>query len=81
MAFEGQRILPAAKSMKQFEAMIEGPYRYGVMLETHIAQLQSMMEQARRYESKILLHADLVQGLKTTSTLRNICASTFARPV
>lgn len=64
VAFDGQRILPAAKSMKQFEAMIEGPYTYGVMLETHIAQLQSMMEQTRRYGKKILLHADLVQGLK-----------------
>nr|WP_272907702.1 glycerol-3-phosphate responsive antiterminator [Paenibacillus xylanexedens] len=62
--FEGQRILPAAKSMKQFEAMIEGPYTYGVMLETHIAQLQSVMDEARRYDKKILLHADLVQGLK-----------------
>ena len=62
--FEGQRILPAAKSMKQFEAIIEGPYTYGVMLETHIAQLQSVMDEARRYDKKILLHADLVQGLK-----------------
>ena len=34
------------------------------MLETHIAQLQSVMDEARRYDKKILLHADLVQGLK-----------------
>ena len=59
MPFEGQRILPAAKNMKQFEAMIEGPYTYGVMLETHIAQLLSVVDEARRYDKKILLHADL----------------------
>lgn len=52
MPFEGQRMLPAAKSMKQFEAMIEGPYTYGVMLETHIAQLMSVMDEARRYDKK-----------------------------
>ncbi|WP_145044633.1 MULTISPECIES: glycerol-3-phosphate responsive antiterminator [Paenibacillus] len=64
MPFQGQRILPAAKSMKQFEAMIEGPYRYGVMLDTHIAQLQSLLDEARRRDKQILLHADLIQGLK-----------------
>lgn len=62
--FEGQYVLPAAKSMKQFEAMIEGPYTYGVMLDTHIAQLHSLLEEARRRGKKIVLHADLVQGLK-----------------
>ncbi|WP_343226065.1 glycerol-3-phosphate responsive antiterminator [Paenibacillus sp. ACRRY] len=64
MPFEGQSMLPAAKSMKQFEAIIDGPYTYGVLLDTHIAQLESLLDEARRRSKKILLHADLVQGLK-----------------
>ena len=46
--FDGQSMLPAAKSMKQFEAIIDGPYTYGVLLDTHIAQLNSLLDEARR---------------------------------
>ncbi|MEN1988945.1 glycerol-3-phosphate responsive antiterminator [Paenibacillus hubeiensis] len=64
MPFEGQCMLPAAKNMKQFEAIIAGPYRYGILLDTHIGQLQGILNEARRRDKNMLLHADLVQGLK-----------------
>ncbi|MFB5266872.1 glycerol-3-phosphate responsive antiterminator [Paenibacillus enshidis] len=64
MAFYGQQILPAAKNMKQFESILESSYKYGVFLDTHVAQLRTLYQMARSKEKNMLLHADLVQGLK-----------------
>ncbi len=64
MAFNGQVILPAARHMKDFEKILESPYEFGVFLDTHIGQLRSIFDLARRHGKKMLLHADLVQGLK-----------------
>lgn len=64
MAFYGQQIIPAAKNMKQFESILESGYNYGVFLDTHVAQLRSLYQMARAREKNMLLHADLVHGLK-----------------
>ncbi|MDO7906386.1 glycerol-3-phosphate responsive antiterminator [Paenibacillus sp. JX-17] len=62
--FGGQRILPAAKNMKQFERLLDSTYTYGIFLDTHVAQLRSIYELARGRNKQMFLHADLVQGLK-----------------
>jgi glycerol uptake operon antiterminator len=62
--FAGQRILPAAKNIKQFESLLSSPYKYIVLLDSHIGQLQSLIALANKQQKKVLLHADLVQGLK-----------------
>ncbi|WCK56872.1 glycerol-3-phosphate responsive antiterminator [Aneurinibacillus sp. Ricciae_BoGa-3] len=64
MSFFGQKILPAAKTIKDFEKIIDSSFEYGVFLDTHIAQLKSLYNMARSNGKKMLLHADLVQGLK-----------------
>ncbi|HBU84306.1 glycerol-3-phosphate responsive antiterminator [Paenibacillus sp. UMB7766-LJ446] len=64
MAFYGQQIIPAAKNMKQFEAILDSDYKFGVFLDTHVAQLRNLYQMARGREKNMLLHADLVQGLK-----------------
>lgn len=64
MGFNGQKVLPAIKSMKDFEKVLTSNMEYIVMLEVHIAQLESIMRYARSHCKKILLHADLIQGLK-----------------
>ncbi len=63
--FSKQQILPAAKNMKQFEQMLQSKYEYIVLLDTHIAQLESLMKLAKQHNKKVLLHADLVQGLRS----------------
>ncbi|MDQ0232475.1 glycerol-3-phosphate responsive antiterminator [Metabacillus malikii] len=64
MTFNGQGILPAIKTMKDFENILKSDIEYIVMLEVHIAQLESIMKYAKSYHKKVILHADLIQGLK-----------------
>lgn len=58
-----QRIIPAIKTMKQFDAFLSSGYTVGVLLEVHIAQLKSIFAYARRHGKELLIHVDLVQGL------------------
>lgn len=58
-----QHIIPAIKTMKQFEAFLASGYEMGVLLEVHIAQLKSVFHYARRHGKELLIHVDLVQGL------------------
>lgn len=64
MALEQQPLLPAARRMKELEKLLGGSYTYIVLLDCHISQLQSIMELARASGKKMLLHADLIEGLK-----------------
>lgn len=64
MSFNGQKILPAVREMKDIEKVMKGKYQYIVLLDTHIGQLRSIMKLAKLSDKQILLHADLVHGLK-----------------
>ncbi|EUJ33226.1 glycerol uptake responsive antiterminator [Listeria floridensis FSL S10-1187] len=63
--FNGQRIIPAAHNQRDIEKIAElSDATYMVMLETHVAQLGSLVKFAKSTGKKVLLHADLVNGLK-----------------
>lgn len=64
MSFDGQKILPVIREMRGFEKLMESNYTYIVILGIHIGQLRSAMKFAERQDKKILLHADLVSGLR-----------------
>lgn len=64
MPFDGQKILPVVREMRGFEKLMESNYQYIVILGIHIEQLQAVMKFSRKQNKKILLHADLVSGLK-----------------
>lgn len=64
MAFHGQRILPAARKMKDVEKLIKLSYEYMVLLDSHISQIKSVVDMVRANGKKALLHADLIEGLK-----------------
>lgn len=64
MSFKGQQIVPAVRHMKDFEKFLESPYDYGVFLDIHIAQLKSVFRMAHSEGKQMLLHADLIQGLR-----------------
>ncbi|WP_018884005.1 glycerol-3-phosphate responsive antiterminator [Paenibacillus massiliensis] len=64
MPFYGQHIVPAAKNVKQFESLLQSNYEVAVFLDTHIGQLRMLHDLARQGKKKMLLHADLIQGLK-----------------
>ena len=57
-------VIPAVRKMKDFEKALQSPHEWIVLLETRLGQLKGIMEYTRRYEKKLLLHIDLVQGLK-----------------
>ncbi|WP_248927853.1 glycerol-3-phosphate responsive antiterminator [Paenibacillus hamazuiensis] len=64
MSFFGQSILPAVRKMKDFELLLGTPYTYLVLLDTHISQLGSVANAAKQHNKQLLVHADLIHGLK-----------------
>lgn len=65
MPLEEQRIIPAARSVKQFDRVLQSPFEYVVLLETHISQLHVLKQLAVKNNKKLIIHADLIHGLKT----------------
>ncbi|QDI91145.1 glycerol-3-phosphate responsive antiterminator [Salicibibacter halophilus] len=63
--FNGQEVIPAVKAMKDFERVLKRDESFFVVLEVHISQLARMRKAAREAGKKMILHADLVQGLKS----------------
>lgn len=64
MDFNGQDIIPAARSMKDFEFLMRTSFEYVIYLDVHVAQLIYLRRLARDYGKKLLLHADMIQGLR-----------------
>lgn len=64
VAFYKQKILPAIRKMKDFDQFLNSSYEYGVLLDSHVAQLESIVRTTKQANKKLLLHADLVHGLK-----------------
>ncbi|TFE24725.1 glycerol-3-phosphate responsive antiterminator [Cohnella luojiensis] len=64
MPFGNQRVLPAIKQMKELEKLLASSYEYLVLLGGRIGALRPIVEFAERNGKKILLHADLIDGLK-----------------
>jgi glycerol uptake operon antiterminator len=62
--FETKQVIPAVRQLKDLDRVFELPQPYLAILETHVAQLRPIVERAKKYHKKVLLHADLVQGLK-----------------
>ncbi|HLR60856.1 MAG TPA: glycerol-3-phosphate responsive antiterminator [Lentibacillus sp.] len=58
-------IIPAIRNMKDFEKALDSDHSAIVFLETRLAQLKSLIEYSRRADKRVLVHFDLIQGLKT----------------
>jgi len=62
--FNGQRIIPAIRNMKDFETILKGDFEYFILLDSHVNQLKSISAYAKKANKKIIVHADLIHGLK-----------------
>lgn len=62
--FDNQRVLPAVNNMKDFERLLDSPGRCIIVLDSHISQIGSMVQMAKKRKKHLFLHADLIQGLK-----------------
>ena len=61
---EGQSVLPAVRKPKDVEAVARSPFLYMVLLGGHIGQLKPIVDMAASHGKKVLIHADLIDGLK-----------------
>jgi len=62
---ELQGVLPVLRNMKDFERLLESHHPYIIFLEVRLSQLQVLVRTAKKAGKKVILHADLIQGLKT----------------
>ncbi|SHF43978.1 glycerol uptake operon antiterminator [Seinonella peptonophila] len=65
MHFNQQVVLPATGNLKHFERLLDSNFVYLVLLESHLARLRSLIQLANRHQKKVLLHVDLIQGLRS----------------
>ncbi|WP_416151952.1 glycerol-3-phosphate responsive antiterminator [Salipaludibacillus sp. HK11] len=65
MGLLNSTILPAIRDLKDLEKIASSNYEYVVLLNTHIGQLKSIVKMLHDHDKKVLLHADLIQGLKS----------------
>ena len=59
-----QTILPALASFKNFEKFLDLPFKTGVILETHLAQVKYITQMAKQADKQLFFHIDLINGLK-----------------
>lgn len=64
MPFHNQDILPAVRKIKDLEHLLSESFEYIVLLDSHVGHLKSLVDLAKSHNKKILLHADLIGGLK-----------------
>ena len=58
-------ILPAVRKMKDFDKALETNQDSIVILESRLAQLKSLVAYVKRANKQVLVHFDLIQGLKS----------------
>ncbi|WP_208586700.1 glycerol-3-phosphate responsive antiterminator [Gracilibacillus suaedae] len=62
MKLEG--VLPAIRKMKDFDYILNSDHELFIILETRIAQLPQIVQYAKKFNKKVFVHADLINGLK-----------------
>ena len=60
-----QKIIPAARRIADLDAIMKAGYEYAMMLQIHMAQLKHVVDMAHAHRVKLILHADLIQGLRS----------------
>ncbi|MDC3412142.1 glycerol-3-phosphate responsive antiterminator [Aquibacillus sp. 3ASR75-11] len=57
-------VIPAIRNYKDFERALESNHKYIIFLETRISQIGNLVRYAKQKNKKVLVHTDLIQGLK-----------------
>lgn len=60
-----QKIIPAIRRMKDFEYVLQLPVEYIVLLDSSLTNLHNIVKFVQKKDKKILVHADLIEGLKS----------------
>jgi glycerol uptake operon antiterminator len=64
MSFHGQQVVPAVRRMKDLERLMDSRFTWIVLLDSHISQLASIAQLVRSRRKQLLVHVDLIHGLK-----------------
>lgn len=59
-----QSVLPAVRKLKDVESAAASSFQYMVLLGGHIGRLKHVVDLAGSHGKKVLIHADLIDGLK-----------------
>jgi glycerol uptake operon antiterminator len=74
MSLKGQSLIPVSKNKRQYDLFLKSSYEYGVYLDTDLLHLKPISKLAKENEKKILIHTDLIQGLKNDEySIEYIC--------
>jgi glycerol uptake operon antiterminator len=65
MSFYGQEIIPAIQKMEDIERIMNSSYTHIILLEVHVSRLKPIFHLAQAHHKKLILHMDLVHGLKS----------------
>lgn len=57
-------VIPAVRRMKDFEKSLEAKSEWIIILETRLAQVRQLVDYSKQANKKILIHFDLIKGLK-----------------
>lgn len=57
-------VVPAVRKIKDFEKLLKSSHDIIILLETRIAQLPNLVKYAKKFDKKIIVHLDLINGLK-----------------
>ena len=57
-------VIPAIRNMKDFEKVLITNHEYIIFLETRLSQVESIVKHAKQHNKKVLMHSDLIHGLK-----------------
>mgnify|MGYP001377035938 CR=1 FL=1 len=60
-----QKLLPSLKQMQDVEHFLASPFQTGILLDVHIARLESVMRMVKAKGKQLILHVDLIQGLQS----------------
>lgn len=60
-----QTVIPAIRHMKDFESALTKPFTFIILLNCPLSNLHRVVKYAQDQGKKILIHADLIDGLKS----------------
>ncbi len=64
MDFNGEKIIPVIRNMKNFESAMKSDSHYVILLDSHVSQLRGISDYIKKTRKKLIIHVDLIQGLK-----------------
>ncbi|QJC51040.1 glycerol-3-phosphate responsive antiterminator [Paenibacillus albicereus] len=77
MTFPSQPVLPAARSMKQLERLLRSSYTHLILLDSHVSRLRPAADLAAAHGKQLLIHADLIEGLKNDEAAAEFLCQTI----